>query len=278
MFFPRGVLMAALPLLPTSLVGSYAQPDWLIDRSKLAGRFPPRVRAKELWRVAPEFLEQAQDDATLLAIRSQEEAGLDILTDGEIRRESYSNHFATALEGIDLDRPGTVLNRSGKPIPVPRVTGELRRAAPIQADDVRFLRAHTDRTVKITVPGPFTMAQQAQDDHYGDDRSLALAYADVVREEIADLFAAGADIVQIDEPWLQARPEAARKYGPEAVTRALEGAAGPVHVHLCFGYAAMVAQRPEGYSFLPELADTPADSVSVETAQSHLDPATLRPL
>src|SRR3954453_8051255 len=197
MFFPRGVLMAALPLLPTSLVGSYAQPDWLIDRSKLAGRFPPRVRAKELWRVAPEFLEQAQDDATLLAIRSQEEAGLDILTDGEIRRESYSNHFATALGGIDLDRPGTVLNRSDKPIPVPRVTGELRRTAPIQADDVRFLRAHTDRTVKITVPGPFTMAQQAQDDHYGDDRSLALAYADVVREEIADLFAAGADIVQI---------------------------------------------------------------------------------
>jgi 5-methyltetrahydropteroyltriglutamate--homocysteine methyltransferase len=272
------VRMPAQPSLPTSVVGSLPQPDWLIDRDRLAHQFPPRVRAAELWRVAPEFLEQAQDDATLLAIRSQEEAGLDILTDGEIRRESYSNHFATALEGIDLDRPGTVLNRSGKPIPVPRVTGELRRAAPIQADDVRFLRAHTDRTVKITVPGPFTMAQQAQDDHYGDDRSLALAYADVVREEIADLFAAGADIVQIDEPWLQARPEVARKYGAEAVTRALEGAAGPVHVHLCFGYAAMVAERPEGYSFLPELADTPADAISVETAQSRLDPATLRPL
>ncbi|MGY1601380.1 uroporphyrinogen decarboxylase family protein [Geodermatophilus sp. SYSU D00815] len=267
-----------LPKLPTSIVGSLPQPDWLIDRDRLAHQFPPRVRAKELWRIPPELLEEAQDDATLAAIRSQEEAGLDILTDGEIRRESYSNHFATALEGIDLDHPGSVLNRSGKEIPVPRVTGEIRRPAPIQVRDVEFLRAHTDRTIKITVPGPFTMAQQAQDDHYGDDRALALAYADVVREEIADLFAAGADLVQIDEPWLQARPEVARKYGAEAVTRALEGAPGPVHLHLCFGYAAMVSERPEGYSFLPELADTPADAISVETAQSHLDPATLRPL
>jgi 5-methyltetrahydropteroyltriglutamate--homocysteine methyltransferase len=267
-----------LPKLPTSIVGSLPQPDWLIDRDRLAHQFPPRVRAAELWRVAPELLAEAQDDATLLALRSQEEAGLDIVTDGEIRRESYSNHFATAIEGIDLDNPGTVLNRSGKPIPVPRVTGALRRPAPIQAADVRFLRAATDRTVKITVPGPFTMAQQAQDDHYADDRALALAYADVVREEIADLFAAGADIVQIDEPWLQARPDVARKYGAEAVSRALEGAAGPVHVHLCFGYAAMVSERPAGYSFLPELADTPADAISVETAQSQLDPATLRPL
>ena len=267
-----------LPLLATSIVGSLPQPGWLIDRDRLAHRFPPRIRAKELWRVAPEQLEEAQDDATLLAIRSQEEAGLDILTDGEIRRESYSNHFATALDGVDVDDPGTVLNRSGTPIPVPRVTGELRRPAPIQARDVRFLRERTDRIVKITVPGPFTMAQQAQDDHYGDDRALALAYADVVREEIADLFAAGADLVQIDEPWLQARPEVARRYGAEAVSRALEDAPGPVHVHLCFGYAAMVAERPEGYSFLPELADTPADAVSVETAQSHLDPTTLRPL
>src|ERR671933_2148523 len=259
--------MPGFPLLPTSLVGSYPQPEWLIDRAKLAGRFPPRVRAKELWRVEPDLLAEAQDDATVLAIRSQEEAGLDILTDGEIRRESYSNHFATALDGIDLDHPGTVLNRSGTPIPVPRVTGELRRPAPIQAGDVRFLRAHTDRTVKITVPGPFTMAQQAQDDHYADDRALALAYADVVREEIADLFTAGADIVQLDEPWMQARPEVARRYGAEAVTRAVADAAGPVHVHLCFGYAAMVSQRPAGYSFLPELADTPADTISVETAQ-----------
>jgi 5-methyltetrahydropteroyltriglutamate--homocysteine methyltransferase len=260
------------------IVGSLPQPSWLIDRDRLGHQFPPRVRAAELWRIPPEFLDEAQDDATLAAIRSQEEAGLDIVTDGEIRRESYSNHFATALDGLDLEHPGTVRNRSGVDIPVPRVTGEIRRPAPVQVDDVGFLRAHSDRSIKITVPGPFTMAQQAQNDHYADDRALALAYADVVREEIADLFAAGADIVQLDEPWLQARPEVARRYGAEALIRALEGAAGPVHVHLCFGYAAMVAERPEGYSFLPELADTPADAISVETAQSHLDPATLRPL
>ena len=267
-----------LPPLPTMIVGSLPQPDWLIDRERLGHQFPPRVRASELWRIPAPFLQEAQDDATLLAVRAQEEAGLDVVTDGEIRRESYSNHFATALDGIDLDRPGTVRNRSGIDIPVPRVTGELRRPAPVQADDVRFLRAHTDRVVKITVPGPFTMAQQAQNDHYADDRELALAYADVLREEIADLFAAGADIVQVDEPWLQARADVARRYGAEAVTRAIRDAAGPVHVHLCFGYAAMVADRPDGYSFLPELADTPADTISVETAQSHLDPATLRPL
>jgi 5-methyltetrahydropteroyltriglutamate--homocysteine methyltransferase len=269
---------APLPPLPTMIVGSLPQPDWLIDRDRLGHQFPPRVRAAELWRIPPELLQEAQDDATLAAIRAQEEAGLDVVTDGEIRRESYSNHFATALDGLDLEHPGTVRNRSGIDIPVPRVTGELRRSAPVQVDDVRFLRAHSDRTIKITVPGPFTMAQQAQNDHYADDRALAFAYADVVRDEIADLFAAGADIVQLDEPWLQARPDVARKYGAEALTRATEGAAGPVHVHLCFGYAAMVAQRPEGYSFLPELADTPVDAVSVETAQSHLDPAALRPL
>jgi 5-methyltetrahydropteroyltriglutamate--homocysteine methyltransferase len=269
---------APLPPLPTMVVGSLPQPDWLIDRERLGHQFPPRVRAAELWRVPPPFLPEAQDDATLAAVRAQEEAGLDVVTDGEIRRESYSNHFATALAGLDLEHPGTVLNRSGLEIPVPRVVGEIRRPAPVQVDDVRFLRAHTDRAVKITVPGPFTMAQQAQDDHYRDDRALALAYADVVREEIADLFAAGADIVQIDEPWLQARPEVARRYGAEAVTRAIADAPGPVHVHLCFGYAAMVSERPEGYSFLPELADTPADTVSVETAQSRLDPATLAPL
>jgi 5-methyltetrahydropteroyltriglutamate--homocysteine methyltransferase len=270
--------MPALPQLPTSIVGSLPQPGWLIDRDRLSHQFPPRVRARELWRVPADLLAEAQDDATLVAIRMQEEAGLDIVTDGEIRRESYSNHFATALDGVDIDHPGEVLNRSGLPIPVPRVVGDIRRPAPIDADDVRFLRAHTDRAVKFTVPGPFTMTQQAQNDHYPDDRALALAYADVVREEIADLFAAGADIVQIDEPWLQARPEVARKYGAEVVTRAVEGAPGPVHLHICFGYAAMVAERPEGYSFLPELADTPVAAVSVETAQSHLDPATLRPL
>jgi 5-methyltetrahydropteroyltriglutamate--homocysteine methyltransferase len=267
-----------LPPLPTMIVGSLPQPDWLIDRERLGHQFPPRVRATELWRIPPQFLPEAQDDATLAAIRSQEEAGLDVVTDGEIRRESYSNHFATALDGLDLEHPGTVRNRSGIDIPVPRVTGEIRRPAPVQVDDVRFLRAHTDRSIKITVPGPFTMAQQAQDDFYADDRGLALAYADVVKEEIADLFAAGADIVQVDEPWLQARPEVARRYGAEAVTRAIGDAAGPVHVHLCFGYAAMVSDRPEGYSFLAELADTPADTISIETAQSHLDPAVLRPL
>src|SRR3954449_2679862 len=251
-------MSAPLPPLPTSVVGSLPQPDWLIDRDRLGHQFPPRVRAAELWRVPAGFLQEAQDDATLVTIRAQEEAGLDILTDGEIRRESYSNHFATALDGLDLDAPGTVRNRSGKDIPVPRVTGDIRRPKPVQVDDVRFLRAHTDRAVKITVPGPFTMAQQAQDDHYGDDRALALAYAEVVREEIADLFAAGADVVQLDEPWLQARPEVARRHGVEVLTRALAGAAGPVHVHVCFGYAAMVADRPEGYSVLPQLADVPA--------------------
>jgi 5-methyltetrahydropteroyltriglutamate--homocysteine methyltransferase len=268
----------SLPPLPTTVVGSLPQPDWLIDRDRLGHQFPPRVRARELWRVPPEFLQEAQDDATLAAVRAQELAGLDIIGDGEIRRESYSNHFATALQGLDLDSPGTVRNRSGIDIPVPRVTGEIRRPEPVQVQDVRFLRAHTDRAVKMTVPGPFTMTQQAQDDHYGDDRVLALAYADVVRAEIADLFAAGADIVQLDEPWLQARPEVARRYGVEVLTRALADAPGPVHVHVCFGYAAMVAERPEGYSVLPELADIPAAAISVETAQSRLDPATLRPL
>ncbi|NEK59481.1 5-methyltetrahydropteroyltriglutamate--homocysteine methyltransferase [Geodermatophilus sabuli] len=267
-----------LPPFPTSIVGSLPQPDWLIDRERLAHRFPPRVRARELWRVAPEHLGEAHDDATRLAIRSQEEAGLDIVTDGEIRRESYSNHFATALDGVDVDDPGTALDRSGHPNPVPRVVGGISRPRPVQVDDVRFLRGHTDRTVKITVPGPFTMSQQAQDEHYPDPRSLALAYAEVVRAEIADLFAAGADIVQVDEPYLQARPEAARAYGAEALTRALEGAAGTTAVHICFGYAAIIHERPEGYSFLAELADTPVDQVSVETAQSHLDPTSLRPL
>ena len=236
------------------------------------------MRAYELWHVAEPDLEEAQDDATRLAVQDMERAGVDIVTDGEMRRESYSNRFATALEGVDLETPGVALDRTGHENPVPRVVGPIRRARPVEVRDVEFLRGLTDRRIKITVPGPFTMAQQAQDDHYGDDRALALAYADVVRAEIADLFAAGADIVQIDEPWLQARPDVARRYGAEAVTRAVEGAPGPVHLHLCFGYAAMVAERPDGYSFLPELADTPVHTVAVETAQSHLDPATLRPL
>jgi 5-methyltetrahydropteroyltriglutamate--homocysteine methyltransferase len=262
-------------LFPVSLVGSYPQPDWLIDRAKLAGRFPPRVRARELWRPAPEFLADAQDDATRLAIRAQEEAGLDIVTDGEIRRESYSNHFATQLQGLDLDDPGEALDRSGHPNPVPRVVGEISRPGPIQRRDLEFLAAHTDRTVKVTVPGPFTMSAQAQDDHYGDPRSLALAYADAVNQEVRDLFAAGADIVQLDEPYMQARPDPARAYGLEALNRALDGVTGTTAVHICFGYAAIIHERPSGYSFLPELADCPCDQVSIETAQSELDTSVL---
>jgi 5-methyltetrahydropteroyltriglutamate--homocysteine methyltransferase len=261
----------SLPLLPTSLVGSYAQPEWLIDRARLAGRFPPRVRARELWRIPPQHLAEAQDDATRVAIREQEEAGLDIVTDGEIRRESYSNHFATALEGVDVDNPGTALDRSGHPNPVPRIVGPISRPRPVQVADLRFLKAHTDRTVKMTVPGPFTMSQQAQNDHYPDLEAAAMGYAAAVNAEIKDLFAAGADVVQIDEPYLQARPDAARAYGLAALNAALEGVTGTTVVHLCFGYAAIIHERPEGYSFLPELAGCTADQISIETAQSGLD-------
>lgn len=270
--------MPDLPLFPTTLVGSLPQPEWLIDRARLAGRFPPRVRAGELWRPAPEFLARAQDDATLLAIREQEVAGLDIVTDGEIRRESYSNHFATALLGVDIDNPGQALDRSGHPNPVPRVVGPISRPKPVEVDDVRFLRQHTDRFVKITVPGPFTMSQQAQDDYYGDPQELAYAYADAVNAEVHDLFAAGADIVQLDEPYLQARPEPARRYGLQALNRALAGVTGTTAVHLCFGYAAIIHERPSGYSFLPELADCACDQISIETAQSNLDTSVLRHL
>jgi 5-methyltetrahydropteroyltriglutamate--homocysteine methyltransferase len=265
-------------LFPTSLVGSMPQPDWLIDREKLAKRFPPRVRVKELWRVPPEFLEQAYDDATLIAIRAQEAAGLDIITDGEIRRESYSNRFATALEGVDLDNPGTALDRSGHPNPVPRIVGKIRRKHAVETRDVAFLRANTTRTIKITVPGPFTMAQQAQNDAYASEAELALDYAAAVNEEIKDLFAAGADIVQVDEPYLQARPAKAREYGLQALNRALEGITQPTAVHLCFGYAAIIHERPSGYSFLSELAGSPVKQVSIETAQSSLDCAVLESL
>ena len=267
-----------LPLFPTSLVGSYAQPEWLIDRQKLAGRFPPRVRARELWRVAPEYLDQAQDDATIIAIRDQERAGLDIITDGEMRRESYSNRFATALEGVDIDNPGEALDRSGHPNPVPRVVGKIRRKHAVEVRDVELLRAATDRTIKITVPGPFTMAQQAQNDFYDSEEELALDYAAAVNEEIKDLFAAGADIVQIDEPYMQARPEKAREYGLAALNRALDGVKGETAVHICFGYAAIIHARPEGYSFLPELVNSPVTSVSIETAQSGLDCSVLAQL
>ena len=265
-------------LFPTSLVGSYPQPDWLIDRARLKDRFPPRVRALELWRVGPDHLAEAQRDATLLAIRAQEEAGLDILTDGEICRESYSNRFATALEGVDIDNPGTALDRSGHPNPVPRVTAPIRRRHPVEADDVAFLRANTGKTIKITVPGPFTMAQQAQNDYYASTEDLAFGYAEAVNEEVSDLFAAGADIVQLDEPYLQARPEEARRYGVKVVNRALAGITGTTAVHLCFGYAAIIHERPEGYSFLPELAAADCDQISIETAQSGLDCSVLTAL
>src|SRR5215210_5694433 len=240
-------------LFPTTLVGSMPQPDWLIDRQKLAGRFPPRVRAKELWRVQPEFIEQAYDDATLIAIRAQEAAGLDIITDGEIRRESYSNRFATALDGVDLDNPGSALDRSGHPNPVPRIVGRIRRRHAVEVDDLKFLKAHTTRRTKITVPGPFTMLQQAQNDFYGSEEEAAMDYAVAVNEEIRDLFAAGADVVQIDEPYMQARPKKAEEYGLRALNRALEGITGPTVVHICFGYAAIIHERPSGYSFLHQL-------------------------
>jgi len=265
-------------LFPTSLVGSYPQPDWLIDRERLAGRFPPRVRARELWRVDPAYLQQAQRDATLLAIADQENAGLDIITDGEISRESYSNKFATALDGVDIDNPGTALDRSGHPNPVPRITGPVRRRHPVVLEDLKFLRAHTRKAVKVTVPGPFTMSQQAQNDYYPSREAAAFGYAEAVNEEVRDLFAAGADIVQLDEPYMQARPDEARGYGVPVLNRALEGASGTTAVHICFGYAAIIHDRPEGYSFLPELAGTPADQISIETAQSGLDCSVLSAL
>ena len=265
-------------LFPTTIVGSYPQPDWLIDREKLAGRFPPRVRARELWRVSDEFLQEAMDDATVLAIRDQEAAGLDIVTDGEIRRESYSNRIATALEGIDIDNPGTALDRSGHPNPVPRITGKIKRARPIEVEDLLFLKANTSRKVKITVPGPFTMLQQAQNDFYATEQEAAMDYAAALNAEIKDLFLHGADIVQVDEPYMQARPEKAREYGIRALNRALEGVNGTTAVHICFGYAAIIHERPTGYSFLPELAKCSCQQISVETAQSNLDCSVLSDL
>jgi 5-methyltetrahydropteroyltriglutamate--homocysteine methyltransferase len=262
-------------LFPTTLVGSYPQPEWLIDRKRLAGRFPPRVRAQELWRVPEPLLAEAQDDATIMAIKAQEEAGLDIITDGEIRRESYSNRFATALAGVDIDNPGTALDRSGHPNPVPRIVGPVRRKRPVEVDDVKFLRAHTSKPIKMTVPGPFTMSQQAQNDHYPSEEAAAMDYAVAVNEEIRDLFAAGADIVQIDEPYMQARPEKARQFGLKALNRALQDIDGTTAVHICFGYAAIIHQRPSGYSFLPELAGCACRQISIETAQSNLDCAVL---
>src|SRR6266702_6061247 len=259
-------------LFPTTLVGSYPQPDWLIDRAKLAGRFPPRVRARELWRVAEPYLAEAQDDATLVAIRAQEEAGLDIITDGEIRRESYSNRFATALEGVDVAHPGVIRDRAGNETAVPRIVGRIRRAQAVELRDMQFLRRNTDHPAKITLPGPFTMAQQAQNEFYRDIDELAMDFAVAVNAEARDLQAAGSDVIQLDEPWLRNDPEGARRFAVPAINRALEGITVPTAVHLCFGYAAVVRhQKPTGYAFLPQLADTIAAQISIESAQPGLD-------
>ena len=269
--------MRAMPdALVTTVVGSYPQPDWLIDRERLGARLPPRVRARELWRVDERELEQAQDDATRLAVQDMERAGVDVITDGEMRRESYSNRFATALDGVDLDNPGVALDRTGHENPVPRVVGPIRRTRPVEVRDVEFLRSLTDRRIKITVPGPFTMTHQAQNDHYADERSVAFAYAEAVNGELRDLKAAGADVVQIDEPYLQARPEPAREYAVEAIDRALEGIEGETVLHTCFGYAHIVKERLAGYPFLAELNDCAATHLSLEAAQPQLDPEVLR--
>lgn len=275
---PAPGLVPGLPILPTTIVGSYPQPDWLIDRDRLKDRLPPRVRAQELWRIPEDLLTLAQEDATVLALHDQELAGVDILGDGEMRRESYSNRLATALTGIDIDHPGTAMDRTGAPNPVPRVAGRIARARPIEADTVTFLKSRTRHPVKITLPGPFTMTQQAQNDHYPSEEALAFDYADAVREEIADLFARGCDVVQLDEPYLQARPEKARAYGVAAINRALAGITGPVVIHICFGYAHVHrgAEKPSGYSFLPELEAAQAQIISVEAAQPKVDLAVLR--
>ena len=270
--------MSERMLLPTTVVGSYPQPDWLIDRENLAKRPPPRVRAREVWRIADRFLEQAQDDATIVAIHEMESAGLDIISDGEMRRESYSNRLANALGGVDRERPGSAISRSGKPDVVPLVSGPICRLAPVEVRDLAFLRAHTTRKVKITLPGPFTMTQQAQNAYYPDEDSLAMAYAEAVNAEIRDLFAAGADVVQVDEPYMQARPEQARRYGLAALNRALAGVTGTTAVHLCFGYAYIMKDKPSGYSFLPELENCLAHQVSIEAAQPRLDLAILKEL
>ena len=269
-------MFRAMAALVTTVVGSYPQPDWLIDRERLGSRLPPRVRARELWRITEEHLEEAQDDATRVAVSDMERAGVDIVTDGEMRRESYSNRFATALEGVDLDTPGVALDRTGHPNPVPRVVGPIRRTRPVEVRDVEFLRSITDRRIKITVPGPFTMTQQAQNDHYDDPRMLALGYAEAVNEELRDLKAAGADVVQIDEPYLQARPEPAREYALEAINRALDGIGGETVLHTCFGYAHIVHDRLPGYPFLRELQGCAATHLSLEAAQPDLDPELLR--
>jgi 5-methyltetrahydropteroyltriglutamate--homocysteine methyltransferase len=265
-------------LLPTTVVGSDPQPEWLIDREALGGHLPPRVRATELWRVRQELLGEAQDDATIVAIRDMERAGVDIISDGEQRRESYSNRVATALGGVDSDRLGTNLDRTSRPNPVPLVTGPIQRTRPMEVEDLVFLRRHAPGRIKMTVPGPFTMAQQAQNDYYADEEEMAMAYAAAVNEEIKELFASGADVVQVDEPYMQARPEKARQFEVKVLDRALEGVSGTTAVHLCLGYAAVVREKPSAYSFLAELAESVVRQVSIEAAQPNLDLSVLRDL
>jgi 5-methyltetrahydropteroyltriglutamate--homocysteine methyltransferase len=265
-------------LLPTTVVGSYPQPDWLVDRAMLGSRLPPRTRALEIWRVRPDWLEQAQDDATVVAIRDMERAGIDIITDGEVRRESYSNRFATALDGMDLDHPGTAIDRTGHPNPVPRVVGPIKRRRPVEVRDVKFLRANTSHRIKATLPGPFTMSQQAQNDYYGDEEALAMALAEAVNEEVRDLFAAGADVVQLDEPYLQARADKARLFAIKAINRALDGITGTTALHTCFGYAHIVHKRPNGYSFLDQLSEVNVNQISMESAQQKVDLSVLKAL
>ncbi len=265
-------------LFPCTLVGSYPQPDWLIDKEVLKGRFPPRTRAPELWRLPEPYLTQAQADATRLVVQDQIDAGIDIVTDGEIKRESYSNFFANALEGVDGVNHGTALDRSGEPVKVPRIVGPVRRKAPVCVEDVKFLRSLTKQPIKYTIPGPFTMAQQAQNEYYKTEREAALAYAAAVNEEIKDLFAAGADVVQLDEPYMQARFAKAEEYGVEALNRAVEGVKGKTAVHICFGYAALIHHRPGQYQYLPQLAQSNVTQISIETAQSNLDCSVLTQL
>ena len=266
------------PLIPTTLVGSYPQPDWLVHKDILLGSVPPRIRMRNVWRPAEELLQGAQDDATLVALHDQERAGIDIVSDGEVRRESYFNRFANALDGIDVDNPGTVPGRTGKPTLVPRVVGPIKRREPVQVRDVAFLRAHTDKTIKITIPGAFTMAKMAADEHYGDQEALIMAYAEVLNEEVREMKAAGANVIQIDEPHMQAHPKDSNRYGIAAIDRALQGIEGSTVVHLCFGYAYAVSEKPAGYSFLPELDNCCATAISIEAAEPNLDPAILKKL
>ena len=265
-------------LLPTTVVGSYPQPDWLVDRAALKEAGVPRVHAHGIWRVAEAFLEQAQNDGTILAIQEMERAGIDIVTDGEIRRESYSNRFALALEGIDAIATGEVRSQAGRVTAVPRVVGKIRRIAPVELRDTQFLRRHAGHATKITLPGPFTLTQQARNDFYKDEEELAMDYAIAVNEELRDLKACGVDVVQLDEPWVRTAPEKALRYGIKAINRALQGIEGPTVVHLCFGYAAVVANKPSGYGFLPQLSDTIATQISIEAAQPKLDLGVLRDL